>query len=103
MNIKPAFDVLIVEEIKADEKTAAGLFVPGTVVDKDSLCKAKILKAGPGMVSRDGKTIPHEYVEGDVVVFDKMRGYPVTHGGKPYLFVNAHQVFGKVVENPLVN
>ncbi len=101
LDINPSSDVLIVKEIGADDRTPGGLFVPEQVKEKDSLCKARILKAGPGQTNRAGQVIPHEYKEGDVVVFDKMRGYPVTHGGQQYLFVNAHQIFGTV--NEVVN
>jgi len=62
-------------------------------LDKD------ILPAGPGRYTQSGNLVKNEYGVGDLVVFDKMRGLPVTYGGKPYLFVNSHMVFGKVKIN----
>lgn len=98
MDLEPSFDVLVVEEIKPDEKTESGLFIPGAVTERDTLMKARILKAGPGQTNRAGQLIPHEYSVGEVIVFDKMRCFPVSYNGKPYLFINAHQVFAKVKE-----
>jgi len=96
MDINPASDVLIVKELKPEDKLPSGLIVPDQVLQRDSLTKAEVLRVGPGQMNRAGQVIPHEYVKGDVIVFDKMRGYPVTYQGQQYLFVNAHQVFGKV-------
>lgn len=97
MNILPESDVLIVKEIKPDEKIGS-LIVPNQVLERDSLVKAEVLRCGPGQMNRAGQVISHGFKAGDVIVFDKMRGYPVTYGGQYYLFVNAHQVFGKVDE-----
>ncbi len=61
--------------------------------------KAEVIAAGPGRYTQAGDLVQNEYGVGDIVVFDKMRGLPVTYGGKPYLFVNSHMVFGKVRVN----
>ncbi len=57
LDITPAEDVLIVEEIKTEEQMKSGLFVPGTVTERDSLCKARVLRAGPGKTNSQGHVV----------------------------------------------
>ncbi len=96
MNINPVSDVLIVNELPAEEKLASGLYVPGTSSEMDTLCKAEVLAAGPGRVNSSNILTPNEFKVGDMIVYEKRRGLPVVYGGIQYVFINAHQVFGTV-------
>jgi chaperonin GroES len=96
MNINPASDVLIVKEITPSESTPAGIFLPPSHTEKDTLMKAVIVAAGPGKINAKGDIIPHDFVVDEIIVFEKRRALPVTYEGEKYIFINASEVFGTV-------
>lgn len=96
MNINPESDVLIAEEIKASDTTKAGLYLPPSAVERDNVMKARVLAAGPGKVNAHGITIAHGFEIGDIIVFERRRGFPAVYEGEKYIFINASEVFGTV-------
>jgi co-chaperonin GroES (HSP10) len=96
LDIKPAFDILIVKELAPEDKLPSGLIVPQQVIDKDTLVKAEVLKAGPGALDRMGKLMENPFKVGDIVVFDKQRSLPMTYCGNKYTLVNATNVIGSL-------
>jgi chaperonin GroES len=60
-----------VQRIKADTKTAGGIFLPESAV-KD-LNEAKVLAVGPGGLDKDGKRIKPSVQPGDKVLIPQVR------------------------------
>lgn len=58
------------QRVKAETKTASGIFLPESSVEK--LNEAKVLAVGPGGLDKDGKRIPMGVQEGDRVLIPQV-------------------------------
>jgi chaperonin GroES len=68
-NIKalaPLLDRILVQRVKAEAKTATGIYLPESTVEK--LSEAKVLAVGPGGVDKDGKRVEVSVKPGDKVL-----------------------------------
>lgn len=77
-NIKaltPLLDRVLVQRVKAETKTAGGIFLPETAVKE--LNEAKVLAVGPGAFDKDGKRLPMGVKSGDRVLIPQVRGAKV--------------------------
>lgn len=63
-------DRILVQRIKADTKTAGGIFLPESSVKE--LNEAKVLAVGPGGLDKDGKRITPSVVPGDKVLIPQV-------------------------------
>lgn len=72
MKIKPLGDRVVIRRFEAEEKTAGGILLPDSARDKPQ--KGKVLAVGPGKLGRDGKFLPMDVKEGDVVLFTNWAG-----------------------------
>lgn len=80
-NIKaltPLLDRVLVQRVKAETKTAGGIFLPETAVKE--LNEAKVLAVGPGAFDKDGKRLPMGVKSGDRVLIPQVRIRAITHG-----------------------
>ena len=64
--IAPLLDRVLVQRIKAESKTAGGIFLPESAVKE--LNEAKVLAVGPGARDKDGKRIEVSVKPGDKVL-----------------------------------
>ena len=83
--IRPLSDRVLVEQKEAENKTAAGLYIPDTAKEKPQ--QGTILAAGPGK-----KDEPMELKVGDVVLYGKYAGTEITVEGKNYLIMKQSDV-----------
>jgi len=72
LKIKPLADRLVVRPIEKEEVTKGGIVLPDTAKEKPQ--EGKILAAGPGRLSEDGKRIAMEIKVGDIVIYAKYGG-----------------------------
>ena len=95
MNINPFHDNILIELIK-ERKTAFGLIVPETVVDKIS--KGFVKAVGPGRCnSKDGSFKQTAAKKGDCVIFNKQNSIEFVEDGISYALVSEEDVYGSVV------
>ena len=80
MKIKPLGDRIVIKRFEAQEKTAGGIVLPDSAKDKPQ--KGTVLAVGPGKLSKDGKRLPLDVKEGDVVLFTNWAGdeFKQSHG-----------------------
>jgi len=71
-----------VQRVKAEAKTASGLFLPESSVKE--LNEAKVLAVGPGGLDKDGKRLPMGVNKGDRVLIPQYGGAPVKVGEDEY-------------------
>lgn len=69
--IAPLLDRILVQRIKAEAKTASGIFLPESSVKE--LNEAKVLAVGPGAFDKDGKRITPSLAPGDKVLIPQVR------------------------------
>ena len=95
MNIRPLQDRIIVERVEEESKTAGGIIIPDTV-SKEKPQEGKIIAAGKGKVTPEGKVLPLDVKEGDRVLFGKYAGSEVKIDGIDYLVMREDDILGVV-------
>jgi len=88
--IIPTSDHILVEALE-EEITASGIIIPDTA-SKEKPQKGKVIAVGSGKTGDDGKRIPLEVKEGDVVLFTKYGPTEVKVDGKEYLVLNESDI-----------
>ena len=95
MNIRPLQDRIIVERVEEESKTAGGIIIPDTV-SKEKPQEGKVVAAGKGKVTPEGKVLPLDVKEGDLVLFGKYAGSEIKVDGKEYLIMREDDILGVV-------
>lgn len=70
-SLVPLLDRVLVQRIKAEAKTASGIYLPESSVKE--LNEAKVLAVGPGGLDKEGKRIPMGVQTGDRVLIPTVR------------------------------
>lgn len=83
--IRPLADRVLIEPKEAETKTASGIYIPDTAMEKPQ--QGAVLAAGPGK-----KDEPMEVKVGDNVLYGKYAGTEVTVDGKTYLIVKQSDI-----------
>ena len=96
MNIKPLADHILIEPIKEEEKTKAGIFLPETA-SKEKSEQGKVIAVGPGKKTGPesgcpGKIIPMSVKPGDRVLFQKYGPSEIKVDGKEYLIAKEEDI-----------
>ncbi|EPD67747.1 co-chaperone GroES [Corynebacterium pyruviciproducens] len=91
--IKPLEDRILVQINEAETTTASGLVIPDSAKEKPQ--QATVKAVGPGRFE-DGKRIPLDISEGDVVVFSKYGGTEIKFDGEEYLILSARDILAVI-------
>lgn len=92
--VKPLGDRVLVEVLEAEEKTKGGIVLPDTAKEKPQ--QGKVVSVGKGKTADDGKTIPLEVKEGDVVLFGKYSGTELKLDDRNLLMLKEEDILGIV-------
>ncbi len=95
MSLKPLGNRVVVEPIEQEDVTPSGIVLPETAKEKPQ--KGKVLSVGPGDRDEDGKRIPMDVSEGDVVLFAKYSGTEIKVDGKKLLILRENDLLAIVV------
>jgi chaperonin GroES len=95
--IKPLEDRVLVQPLEAEQTTASGLVIPDTAKEKPQ--EGKVVATGPGRTDDNGKRIPMDVADGDVVIFSKYGGTEVKYDGNEYLLLNARDILAKITKD----
>jgi chaperonin GroES len=91
MTIRPLSDHILIEPVKEEEKTKAGIFLPETA-SKEKSEEGKIIAVGPGKKTDDGKIVMMSVKPGDKVLFQKYGPSEVKVDGKEYLIATESDI-----------
>jgi chaperonin GroES len=95
MKIRPLHDRVLVKRIEDDlEKTKGGIIIPDTAKEKPQ--QGKVIAAGKGKVSDDGKVTPLDVKAGDTILFGKYSGSEVKIDGEEHLIMREDDILGVV-------
>lgn len=94
MNLQPIGDKVIVEVLKAKDKTKGGIILPDTAKEKPQ--EAKVIAVGPGKTLPNGKIIPLDVKPGDTVIFGKYSGSEIKVDDKEYLIIEFDDILAVV-------
>ena len=93
LKYKPLGDRVIVEPEAAEQKTKSGIVLPDTAQEKPQ--RGKVLSVGAGRITDEGKTIPVNVNEGDIVIYAKYGGTELKYEGTEYLIVKESDILAK--------
>ncbi|MBU1014996.1 co-chaperone GroES [Patescibacteria group bacterium] len=97
MKIRPIADHIVLEPLEREEKTKSGIILPETV-EKERPERGKVVAVGPGRRTEEGRVVPLEVKEGDLVVFTKYGPHEVTIEEKEYLVAKEEDVLAVLEE-----
>ncbi|MBY8978698.1 co-chaperone GroES, partial [Rhodobacteraceae bacterium NNCM2] len=95
-SLAPLLDRVLVQRIKAETKTASGIFLPESSVKE--LNEARVLAVGPGGLDKDGKRVSCSVQAGDKVLIPQYGGSPVKVGEDEYSLFRDHDILAKINE-----
>ena len=89
MNIRPLFDKVVVEAVKAEEKSKGGIILTAAAQEKPATCV--VIAVGPGGVV-DGKEVKMQVSVGDKVIYSKYAGTEVKLGDDEFIVVRQNDI-----------
>ena len=93
VHINPLSDRVVVMPEEVDDKTASGIILPDTAKEKPQM--GKILAAGPGKTSDNGKTVEMTLKAGDKVLYGKYSGTEITLNDNEVLIMRESDILAK--------
>jgi chaperonin GroES len=94
MKVRPLHDRVIVKRMEEEEKTKGGIIIPDTAKEKP--VEGKVVAAGDGKLSDDGKKIPLEVKVGDRILFGKYAGTEIQIDGEEHLIMREDDIIAIV-------
>jgi chaperonin GroES len=98
MKFRPLHDRVLVRRIEQQEKTAGGIIIPDTAKEKPQ--EGKVIAAGAGVKTEDGKLLPLDVKAGDRILFGKWSGTEVRVDGEDLLIMKESDILGIVEGTP---
>ena len=92
MKLKPLGSRVVVEPREEEDVLASGLVLPETAKEKPQ--KGLVLSVGPGDRDDEGKRVPMDVAEGDLVLFAKYSGTEIKIDGTEYVILREDDVLG---------
>ena len=94
MKIRPLHDRVIVKRIQEEEKTKGGIIIQDTAKEKPQ--EGKVVAAGKGKVSEEGKLTPLDVKVGDRILFGKYSGSDIKIDGEEHLILREDDILGVI-------
>jgi len=95
VKLQPLGDRVVVKPIEREEVTKGGIVLPDTAKEKPQ--EGKVLAAGPGRLSEDGKRIAMDVKLGDVVLYVKYGGTEVKIDSEELMILRESDILAKRV------
>lgn len=89
MKLKPLRDKVVVRALEGEETTKGGIVLPDTAKEKPQ--KGKVVAVGSGKV-KDGKVVPLEVKEGDIIIYEKYGPNEIKVDGEEYLIIKEEDI-----------
>jgi len=87
--MKPLGTRVLIEPLKAEEKTIGGIIIPDSAKEKPQ--SGKVIAVGPGK-----KDEPMEVKVGDVVLYGKYAGTEISYEKKDYLIMSQSDILAVI-------
>jgi chaperonin GroES len=94
MKLRPLQDRILVKRVEEETTTKGGIIIPDSAKEKPA--EGRIVAVGNGKLGDDGKRIPLELKEGDLVLFGKYSGTEVKIEGEEYMIMREDDILGVV-------
>jgi chaperonin GroES len=94
MDIRPLHNRVIVQRLDEGEQKIGGIIIPDSAKEKPQ--RGRVIAAGDGKVTEDGKRIPLDVKTGDLVLFGKYTSQEVKLDGEEYLIMLEDEVLAVI-------
>jgi len=94
IKFRPLQDRVVVKALDSETKTKGGIIIPDTAKEKPM--QGKVVAAGPGLRSEDGKLQPMGVKVGDTILYGKWSGTEVKIDGEDLLIMKESDIMGVV-------
>ena len=94
MNVRPLHDRLVVSRIEEGEQRVGGIIIPDSAKEKPQ--QGKVIAAGNGKSTDDGKLIPLDVKAGDLILFGKYSGQEIKLDGEDFLIMKEDEVLAVI-------
>ncbi|KAK3072116.1 mitochondrial heat shock protein Hsp10 [Teratosphaeriaceae sp. CCFEE 6253] len=95
-SLAPLLDRVLVQRVKAEAKTAGGIFLPESA--QKELNQANVLAVGPGALDKKGNRLPMGVAMGDKVLIPQYGGSPIKVGEEEYSLFRDSEILAKINE-----
>lgn len=96
INIQPLEDRLVVKRVEAEQKTAGGIVLPDSALEKPQ--RGDIVAVGSGRLLDDGTRVKMDVKVGDTVLFGKYAGTEIKFDTEEYVILRESDLLGKIVK-----
>ncbi len=93
--LQPLGDRVVIRPVPKEEVTKSGIVLPDTAKEKPQ--EGEIIAVGPGRVTEDGKRIPLDVKEKDIVVYSKYAGTEFKLDGEELIILRESDILAKKV------
>ena len=94
--LRPLGDRVVIQPTPREEMTKSGIVLPDTAKEKPQ--EGKVIAAGPGRLTDEGKREPMDVKEGDTVLYAKYAGTEFKIESEELLIVSQKDILA-IVEN----
>lgn len=95
VKLQPLGDRVVIKPMPKEEVTKSGIVLPDTAKEKPQ--EGEIVAVGPGRMTDDGKRIPLDVSEKDIVVYSKYAGTEFKLDGEEYIILRESDILAKKV------
>ncbi len=93
IKLEPLADRIVVKPIEKEEVTKGGIILPDTAKEKPQ--EGKIVAAGPGRMTDDGKRIAMDVKVGDIVIYANYGGTEMKIDGEEMIILRESDILAK--------
>jgi chaperonin GroES len=90
--LRPLHDRVLVKRLEEQDEKHGSIIIPDSAKEKPQ--EGKVIAAGTGRVTEDGKTLPLAVKAGDRVLFGKYSGSEVKIDGEELLIMKEEDILG---------
>ena len=94
MQVRPLHDRILVQRLDEGEQQIGGIIIPDSAKEKPQ--RGRVIAAGDGKLTDDGKRIPLDVKTGDLVLFGKYTSQEVKLDGEEYLIMLEDEVLAVI-------
>jgi chaperonin GroES len=91
--IEPLGDRVVIKPTPKEEVSRGGIVLPDTAQEKPQ--DGKVIAAGPGRLTEDGKRIPMDVKKGDKVIYSKYAGTEFKLDGEELVVMREGDILAK--------
>ncbi len=95
--LRPLSDKIVVQRLKAEEKTSGGIVLPDTAKEKPK--EGRVIATGEGKLLKDGTRAEFQVKKNDHIIFSSYAGTEVKVAGEEFLIMSEDDVLAVIESN----